>query len=342
MATSIRIVICEWNVTRAEALWNELRLSGHEPLVAFSIERAATQIATDIPGAVLLSSRMPDASYLSFIKDLRARSATSGMPVIVLGEEGETEDDCVGALEAGADDYIRRPYGVRELLARLQTLLRPVPRMQVPRCVSFETLTMDFETRRAFVRTDDGAEGVEVELWPTAFRFLRLLIENPNVVLSRKAIIQNVWLGANVKEGVIDVYLLALRKALKPVEQRVVIETVRGVGFRLTTTQAMLSRHREVTAQFRQGQPNPRYGSARKSAQQSPQRRTTQANTRAQQAYDEPVVVSDLGAALETIQKLRRVLIKTGEENRLLRDEIAKRSQTASADDKSAAVDPEA
>ncbi len=248
---------------------------------------------------------MPDGSGLSLVNDLRSRSATNALPVIVLGEQDATEDECVRALEAGAADYVKRPYGLKELLARLQAVLRPVPLRQVRGHVSFETLTMDFDAYRALVHTDEGAERLELKLAPTCFRLLRLLIENPYVALSRKTIVENVWFGANVKENIVDGYVRKLRQTLEPVRQRVVIETVRGVGFRLSTPQAMLAT-----------QASPAYEPAPQSLEQS----TEQTKPPARQARDEPVPVSDLRTALETIRQLRRMLVKASKENRVLRD----------------------
>jgi DNA-binding winged helix-turn-helix (wHTH) protein len=162
---------------------------------------------------------------------------------------------------------------------------------------------MDFDARRAVVCTDEGVDGHELELVPTGFLLLRLLIENPFIVITRRNIIETVWFGANVKTGTIDVHMAKVRQALKVVQQRVVIETVRGRGFRLTTPEEM----RETLLND---------GVPRVSCQQ----RTIQTKPAAQQAYDEPDLVSDLGAAVETIRKLRRMLARAREENHVLRN----------------------
>jgi len=162
---------------------------------------------------------------------------------------------------------------------------------------------MDFDARRALVCTDEGVNGHELELVPTGFLLLRLFIENPFIVISRRSIIETVWFGQTVKAGTIDVHLAKVRQALKVVQQRVVIETLRGRGFRLTTPEKM----RETSSNA--GAPQP-----------SRQQRTPRTKPAAQQAYDEPVLVSDLGAAVETIRKLRRMLAKAREENDVLRN----------------------
>src|SRR5215469_15209251 len=103
MGTIAKILIVEWDTSCAEILWNEVRLAGHEPLAAFSVERAAMLVEQEHPQAILLRWRLPDASGLSLVNDLRTHAATSRMPIIVLGEEDGGEEECVRALDAGAD-----------------------------------------------------------------------------------------------------------------------------------------------------------------------------------------------------------------------------------------------
>jgi two-component system phosphate regulon response regulator PhoB len=301
----LKVLICDSDTADVEVLWHELRGAGYDPLAAFSIERAKALIDAECPGAIFVRARMPDGSGLSLIHDLRNLSATVRTPVIAIGERDSTETESIRFLESGADDYVRKPYGLSELLARLKALLRHAPRIQAPARVSFETLTMDFDARRALVCTDDGIDGHELDLVPTGFLLLRLLIENPFIVISRRSIIETVWFGADVKTGTIDVHMAKVRQALKVVQQRVVIETVRGRGFRLTTPEKV----REALLDDSVPQPSCEH-----------EQRTIQTKPAAQQAYDEPVLVSDLGAAIETIRRLRRMLARTREENQVLRN----------------------
>ncbi|HEY3599070.1 MAG TPA: winged helix-turn-helix domain-containing protein [Paraburkholderia sp.] len=307
-------MIVESDTTNAEILWNEVRLAGHEPLMAFSADRANTLIEREHPQVVLLRWKLPDASGLSLLGDLRTRSGTSRLPVIVFGEAGATEEECLRALEAGADDYIKKPYGIREVLARVQVVLRPVPRKEVRHRLSVETLTMDFDARRAFARTGrDGAE-VELELGPTCYRFLRFFVENPYEVLSRKDIIDNVWFGATVKEGIVDVYIRSLRLALKPLQSSLIIETVRGAGFRLSAVERMPSGDNARLL--------PKVVSESVSSRRPRTNPSADGRLHAANARNEPVLVSDLGAAVEKIRHLQKLLLKKTEENQLLRDAV--------------------
>ncbi|APR39596.1 winged helix-turn-helix domain-containing protein [Paraburkholderia sp. SOS3] len=328
MGTIAKILIVEWDTSCAEILWNEVRLAGHEPLAAFSVERAAMLIEQEHPQAVLLRWKLPDASGVSLINDLRTHSATSRMPIIVLGEEDGGEDECVRALDAGADDYVKRPFGVRELMARVQVVLRPIEYREVRRRVAVETLTMDLDARRAFARTAQDQHEVELQLGPTCYRLLRFFVENPYKVLSRKDIIENVWFGSSVKEGIVDVYIKSLRETLEPLRNSLVIETVRGAGFRLSSV-VDVARGPELQQEQRPvGSP----ASAPVAPPELPPRkRPPAAGDRPRNGVaapaggalrEEPVLVSDLSAAVEKIRHLQALLQRKTEENRLLRDAV--------------------
>ncbi len=321
MRATVKVLIVEWDTTKAEALWKEVRLAGYMPLTAFSIEKANTLIEHEHPHVVLLRWRLPDASGLSLLNDLRTRSATSRLPVIVLGEEGATEDECIRALESGADDYIKSPYGMREVLARIQVVLRPVPRREVRRRLSIETLTIDLDARRVFGRTDQGGDEVELQFGPTDYRFLRFLVEHPYEVLSRKDIIDNVWYGADVKEGIVDVYVRSLRKALEPLRQSLIIETVRGVGFRLSAATAPSVQTRQLP------EAAPKKNASLRPRKQSAVDERLQAGT----VGDESTQVSDLGDAVEKIRHLQKLLLKKTQENKLLREAVEAAKPKASS-----------
>jgi two-component system, OmpR family, phosphate regulon response regulator PhoB len=334
MGTIAKILIVEWDTSCAEILWNEVRLAGHEPLAAFSVERAATLIEQEHPQAILLRWKLPDASGLSLINDLRTHAATSRMPIIVLGEEDGGEEECVRALDAGADDYVKRPFGIRELIARVQVVLRPIEYREVRRRVAVETLTMDFDARRAFARTGEDQQEVELQLGPTCYRLLRFFVENPYKVLSRKDIIENVWFGSSVKEGIVDVYIKSLRETLDPLQKSLVIETVRGAGFRLASVVDM-SRARELQQAQQEHQPlgapagvpvtrpAPPAPPPRKRPPMADQPRNGAGAPAAGSVLrNQPVLVSDMSAAVEKIRHLQALLQRKTEENRLLRDAV--------------------
>jgi two-component system phosphate regulon response regulator PhoB len=333
MGSMAKVLIVEWDTVDAEVLWNEMRRAGHQPVAAFSVERANLMIEQDRPDAILLRWKLPDASGLSLLNDLRTRTATSRVPVIVLGEPDADEEECIRALEAGADDYVRRPFGIREVVARVQVVLRPVPHPQVRRRACVDALTMDFDARRVLARTGAAGEQIELRMAPTCYRLLRLFVENPYEVLSRKDIIQHVWFGAAVKDGIVDVYIKSLREALEPLRKTLVIETVRGAGFRLATAApadaahaagapaqlAMAAAVQQQAVPQTLHQTSPQVASAPMLRRSARRRAATGERARTAGAARQPTLVSDLGAAVEKIQHLQTLLQRKTEENRVLR-----------------------
>ncbi|GAB2891508.1 hypothetical protein GCM10027093_28340 [Paraburkholderia jirisanensis] len=322
MGSIAKVLIVEWDTAEAEVLWNEMRLAGHEPTAAFSIERANLMIEQDRPDAVLLRWKLPDASGMSLLSELRLHAATSRLPVIVLGEQGAGEEECIRALDAGADDYVRRPFGIREVVARVQVVLRPVPRALVRSRACVDALTMDFDARRVLADTGQDGEQTELRMAPTCYRLLRLFVENPYEVLSRKEIIRHVWFGAAVKDGIVDVYVKALRAALEPLRERLVIETVRGEGFRLATAAAPAVVAVAAQPAASHPAPHPTPHSTPQPASHPPRRPTRRPageRLRINGAHRQPTLVSDLGAAVEKIRHLQALLQRKTEENRVLR-----------------------
>jgi two-component system phosphate regulon response regulator PhoB len=326
MGSIAKVLIVEWDTAEAEVLWNEMRLAGHEPTAAFSIERAKLMIEQDRPDAILLRWKLPDASGLSLLSELRLHAATSRLPVIVLGEHAAGEEECIRALEAGADDYVRRPFGIREVVARVQVVLRPVPRAVVRRRACVDALTMDFDARRVLADTGQAGEQTELRMAPTCYRLLRLFVENPYEVLSRKEIIRHVWFGAAVKDGIVDVYVKALRGALEPLRERLVIETVRGEGFRLAAAPAVVALAAQPDASQPVAPPTPPQPATHPTPQPTshlprrPARRPTGERLRVNGMHRQPALVSDLGAAVEKIRHLQALLQRKTEENRVLRN----------------------
>ena len=201
-----------------------------EPLVeglqreGFVVERAATgeaALAAEQPDLVLLDLRLPDLDGLEVFRRLRERSR---VPIIVVTARGEEVDRVVG-LELGADDYVVKPYGLRELIARIRAVLRRTEPAPTAGALRVDGLEVDPRARRA---TLDGAD---VALTPKEFDLLALLIGDAGAAVSRERIFEEVW-GTRWygSPKTIDVHVAALRRKLGDPGW---IETVRGVGFRL-------------------------------------------------------------------------------------------------------------
>ncbi|MFC0399093.1 winged helix-turn-helix domain-containing protein [Paraburkholderia rhizosphaerae] len=317
MGAEAKVLIVEADTSEAEILWRELRQAGHEPLVAFSVERATLLIAQECPRVILMRPKLPDGSGMSLINGIRAQAATSRLPIIVLGDEAAGEDECIRALEKGADAYVKKPYGIRELLARIQVVLRPVEYRQMRRRVSFETLSMDLDARRVWGRTGPGSvDEVELKLVPTCYRLLRFFVENPYTVLSRKDIVNNVWFGKALSGGIIDIYINQLRDALKPLQASITIRTVRGVGF-------CLSKPTGAAAEDAGAEIADVADDAVRGARTDPEPPVqTLHGARAGKQPDPPVLISNLDAAIEKIHQLQSLLRRKSRENELLRNAI--------------------
>jgi two-component system, OmpR family, response regulator RegX3 len=214
----VKVLIVEDEDAIAEPLAEGLTREG------FVVERAATgQEALESSGAdlVLLDLGLPDTDGFSVCRELRSRS---DVPIIMVTAKGEEVDRVVG-LELGADDYIVKPFGFRELLARIRAVARRTSERPATRSTRVGPLEIDVRGRRARV------DGRELDLTPKEFDLLALLAREPGAVVSRAEILQEVWQTTWYGSAkTIDVHVAALRKKLGEASW---IETVRGVGLRL-------------------------------------------------------------------------------------------------------------
>ena len=190
----------------------------------FDVERVATgtaALAAELPDLVLLDLRLPDMDGTEVCQRLRARSE---VPIIVVTAKGEEVDRVVG-LELGADDYVVKPFGFRELLARIRAVLRRTQRGPSSYRLVAGSLEIDLRARRV------ALAGREVELTPKEFDLLALLASDPGAVVSREHVLREVWktdwFGPT---KTVDVHVASLRRKLGDPRW---IETVRGVGLRL-------------------------------------------------------------------------------------------------------------
>jgi DNA-binding response OmpR family regulator len=219
----MRILVVEDEDAIAEPLVDGLRREGYD------VDRAATGgAALDEalrPDLVLLDLRLPDIDGLDVCRALRERSA---VPIIIVTARGEESDRVVG-LELGADDYVVKPFGVRELIARIRAVARRTssrPHDEGPLRVG--ALSVDIRARRARL------EGRELELTPKEFDLLAALASDPGAAISRRRLLEEVWETSWYGSAkTIDVHVASLRRKLGDPGW---IETVRGVGFRLRTT----------------------------------------------------------------------------------------------------------
>jgi len=205
-----------------------LKRSGHAVMAAADAETAFRLVREALPDLILLDWMLPGMSGLDLARALRNEPRTRQVPIIMLTARGD-ERDKVQGLESGADDYVTKPFSPRELLARIQAVLRRQRPQATEDCVEIGGLRLDPATHRV------TAAGTPVSLGPTEFRLLHFLITHPERVHSRAQLLDQVW-GDHVfvEERTVDVHIRRLRGALEPTGLEALIQTVRGSGYRLS------------------------------------------------------------------------------------------------------------
>jgi two-component system phosphate regulon response regulator PhoB len=230
------ILIVEDEPAIAELLAVNLRHAGHCPIVAGSAEEALRLIRDVLPDVMLVDWMLPGMSGVALLRELRQGARTRAIPMILLTARSE-ETDTIAGLDAGADDYITKPFSPKELLARIRAVLRRRSPQLTDEPVRAGALAVDPGTRRVTYTTGDGAEK-ELRLGPTEFKLLHFMMTHPERVHSRGALLDKVW-GDHVfiEERTVDVHIKRLREALAPANCAELVETVRGAGYRFTQRQ---------------------------------------------------------------------------------------------------------
>lgn len=228
------VLIVEDEPAIAELIAVNLRHNGFRPTWAMDSASAQRELDAVLPDVILLDWMLPGESGLSLAKRWRTNPRTKGVPIIMLTARGD-EVDRVSGLDAGADDYIVKPFSTKELLARVRAVLRRRAPEQVGGVVSIGALSLDASTYR--VSFNDHM----LKLGPTEFKLLHYLMNHAERVHSRSQLLDKVW-GDHVfiEERTVDVHVKRLREALGANAGQM-IETVRGAGYRLTAQSAMAS-----------------------------------------------------------------------------------------------------
>jgi len=203
-----------------------LQQGGMKAQTASSVYDALVQINDARPDIILMDWMMPGVSGIELVRRLRKDSQTKDIPIIMLTAR-ITEDDKVTGLEAGADDYIIKPFSPRELIARIKAVLRRAGAEDDSGILTVGELQMDTLSRRVL------AGGKDVHLGPTDYRLLEFFLGHTGRVYSRTQLLDQVW-GANVylEERTVDVHIRRLRKALQNAGVSEYLQTVRGHGYR--------------------------------------------------------------------------------------------------------------
>jgi two-component system phosphate regulon response regulator PhoB len=205
-----------------------LRRAGFEVREAADARSGRAEVANKLPDLLLVDWMLPDTSGLEFTRALKRDRETRELPVIMLTARAE-EGDKVAGLEGGADDYITKPFSPRELLARINAVLRRVGPVEGAERIDIEGLVLDQSSQRV----SSGER--TVALGPTEYRMLAFFMTHPERVYTREQLLDRVW-GGNVyvEERTIDVHIRRLRKALEEHGFDRLIQTVRGSGYRFS------------------------------------------------------------------------------------------------------------
>jgi two-component system phosphate regulon response regulator PhoB len=207
-----------------ELLQEAFTMKGFTVSTARNAQAARACVENDLPDLAIVDWMMPQVSGIELIKQWRREERTRDLPVIMLTARG-TEEDTIAGLDAGADDYIGKPFSTRELMARVNAMLR---RTSVRNVLPHGRLTVDTDAHSVTAGDDT------ISLGHSEFKLLVFFLSQPNRVFSRTQLLDQVWgMNHDVEERTIDVHILRLRKSLRDHNMDHIIETVRGAGYRL-------------------------------------------------------------------------------------------------------------
>lgn len=221
-----RVLIVEDEPAIAELIAVNLRHNGFQPTWAEEGVAAQRELDAVLPDVILLDWMLPGQSGVTLARKWRADPRTKAIPILMLTARGD-EPDKVTGLDAGADDYITKPFSTQELMARIRSVLRRRSPEQVSDSVTIAELVLDAASYRV------AYQGQQLKIGPTEFKLLHYLMKHAERVHSRGQLLDKVW-GDHVfiEERTVDVHIKRLREALGGAGT--MVETVRGAGYRLT------------------------------------------------------------------------------------------------------------
>ena len=227
-----RILIVDDEPAIRDMVAYALRNGEYDPAHAADAREAQAQIADRVPDLILLDWMLPGTSGLELARRWRKEALTRDVPIIMLTARGE-ENDRVGGLEAGVDDYVVKPFSARELLARIRAVLRRSREDDEDGSVQVGSLRIDGAAHRVFAEV--GGQSHPVQIGPTEYRLLHFFMTHPERVYSRSQLLDHVWGGSvYVEERTVDVHIRRLRKTLEPHRLDPMVQTVRGAGYRFS------------------------------------------------------------------------------------------------------------
>jgi len=231
---SQHILVVEDEPSIAELISINLTHAGYTVSRALQADEALQLLRNSKPDLVILDWMMPGKSGVQFARELRSSPATQAIPILMLTAKGEEADKVLG-LDAGADDYVTKPFSPKELVARVKALLRRhVFEVVEEKALVLGPIQLDPVAHRLTIRVSDNSSKA-LALGPTEFRLMQFLMANPERVHSRTHLLDNVWGNeVYIEERTVDVHIKRLRAALAPFACDHFVETVRGSGYRIT------------------------------------------------------------------------------------------------------------
>lgn len=225
--TSKTVLIVDDEASIREMIAVALEMADYRVLEADNAQSAHAIVVDEKPDLLLLDWMMPGTSGIELARRLKREETTAELPIIMLTAKGE-EDNKIQGLEAGADDYITKPFSPRELVARLKAVLRRTTPRGVEDAVEVDGLLLDPASHRV------SSNGHALEIGPTEYRLLQFFMTHQERAYTRGQLLDQVW-GGNVyvEERTVDVHIRRLRKALGEPHQHL-IQTVRGTGYRFS------------------------------------------------------------------------------------------------------------
>lgn len=223
------VLVVDDDAAIREMIRMALEGNGYEVLEAGDTIAARRCLETNEPDIVLLDWMLPGQSGYEFTRSLRNKPASNSIPVIMLTAR-DREEEKIAALEAGADDYISKPFSVKELLARIKAVLRRTSTGPDNDILEMGGLELDEKSHRV------TASNAPLKLSPMEYQLLLVFMQNPERVYSRAQLIDKLrGRDVDIEERTIDVHIRRLRKVLEPSGHHHLIQTVRGSGYRLST-----------------------------------------------------------------------------------------------------------
>lgn len=221
-----QILIVEDEKPIRDMVFFALGSEGYSVIEAVDGKDATEKLMLGNPNMILMDWMLPDVSGLELTRRIKRDEFTRDIPIIMLTAKTE-ERDKVDGLDSGADDYITKPFSVKELTARIRAVLRRTQVNIVDNQLSYGNLILDLDAHHLLI------DGAKIEMGPTEFKLIEFFMTHPEKVYSRAQLLDYVWGRSKfVEERTVDVHILRLRKLLKPHGCHTILHTIRGYGYR--------------------------------------------------------------------------------------------------------------